>query len=94
MCQIQEEPIHRQRLEYDAKLVAFGSTRRANLSAAEDAQLKLLLEADTPVVTIFGKSWLLHVTEILRTTPEENLQMIEDSVRFLTGLCPGIVPYF
>jgi 2-isopropylmalate synthase len=67
-----------------AKLVAFGSTRRANLSAAEDAQLKLLLEADTPVVTIFGKSWLLHVTEILRTTPEENLQMIEDSVRFLT----------
>lgn len=67
-----------------AKLVAFGSTRRANLSAAEDAQLKLLLEADTPVVTIFGKSWLLHVTEILRTTQEENLQMIEDSVRFLT----------
>ena len=35
-------------------------------------------------MTIFGKSWLLHVTEILRTTPEENLKMIEDSVRFLT----------
>ncbi|MAH08249.1 MAG: citramalate synthase [Euryarchaeota archaeon] len=66
-----------------AKIVAFGSTRRASLSAEEDPQLKLLLDADTPVVTIFGKSWLLHVTEILRTTPEENLKMIEDSVRFL-----------
>ena len=65
-----------------AKIVAFGSTRRASLSAEEDPQLKLLLDADTPVVTIFGKSWLLHVTEILRTTPEENLKMIEDSVRF------------
>ena len=67
-----------------AKIAAFGSTRRASLSAEEDPQLKLLLEANTPVVTIFGKTWLLHVTEILRTTPEENLKMIEDSVRFLT----------
>ena len=67
-----------------AQLAAFGSTRRASLSAEEDPQLKLLLEADTPVVTIFGKTWLLHITEILRTTAEENLKMIEDSVRFLT----------
>lgn len=67
-----------------AKIAAFGSTRRASLAAAEDPQLQLLLEANTPVVTIFGKTWLLHVTEILRTTPEENLNMIEDSVRFLT----------
>ena len=66
-----------------AKIVAFGSTRRASLTAAEDPQLKLLLEANTQVVTIFGKSWLLHVKEILRTTPEENLKMIEDSVAFL-----------
>jgi 2-isopropylmalate synthase len=63
---------------------AFGSTRRAKLAAEDDPQLQLLLEAETPVVTIFGKTWLLHVVEILRTTPEENLQMIEDSVRFLT----------
>ena len=68
----------------NAKIAAFGSTRRANLSAKEDPQLKLLLDANTPVVTIFGKTWLLHVTEILRTTAEENLRMIEDSVRFLT----------
>lgn len=67
-----------------AKITAFGSTRRASLRAEEDPQLKLLLDANTPVVTIFGKTWLLHVTEILRTTPEENLKMIEDSVRFLT----------
>ena len=67
-----------------AKIAAFGSTRRASLSAKDDPQLKLLLDANTPVVTIFGKTWLLHVTEILRTTAEENLKMIEDSVLFLT----------
>lgn len=67
-----------------AKIAAFGSTRRASLTAEEDPQLKMLLDADTPVVTIFGKTWLLHITEILRTTAEENLKMIEDSVRFLT----------
>lgn len=66
-----------------AKIAAFGSTCRANLAAAEDPQLATLLSAETPVVTIFGKSWLLHVTEVLRTTPDENLRMIEDSVRFL-----------
>lgn len=66
-----------------AKIAAFGSTRRASSPVEEDAQIKLLLDANTPVVTIFGKSWLLHVTDVLRTTPEENLAMIEDSVRFL-----------
>jgi len=66
-----------------AKVAAFGSTRRACLRAEEDSQLATLLEADTPVVTLFGKTWLLHVTEVLRTTPEENLAMIEDSVGFL-----------
>jgi len=66
-----------------AKLAAFGSTRRAGVAVEDDAQVKLLLDASTPVVTIFGKSWLLHVTEVLRTTPEENLAMIEDTVRYL-----------
>ena len=72
------------RVEFQhAKLVAFGSTRRASLSAEEDPQqLRLLLDAETPVITIFGKTWLLHITEILRTTAEENFKMIEDSVRF------------
>ena len=66
-----------------AKITAFGSTRRANLQAGKDPQLATLLEAETPVVTIFGKTWLLHVTEVLRTTAAENLAMIEESVRFL-----------
>lgn len=66
-----------------AKLAAFGSTRRADTAVAEDPQVRLLIEAATPVVTIFGKSWDLHVTEVLRTTPEENQAMIRDTVRFL-----------
>jgi 2-isopropylmalate synthase len=66
-----------------AKLAAFGSTRRADLAVEDDPQVRLLLEAGTPVVTIFGKSWDLHVTEVLRTTVEENRAMIRDTVRFL-----------
>ena len=66
-----------------AKVAAFGSTRRANTAVEEDAQIKLLLDAGTPVVTIFGKSWNLHVTDVIRTTLEENLAMIESSVRYL-----------
>jgi 2-isopropylmalate synthase len=66
-----------------AKLTAFGSTRKAKISAADDANLKALIEAETPAVSIFGKSWLLHVTQVLNTTPEENLAMIADSVAFL-----------
>lgn len=66
-----------------ARLAAFGSTRRADVAVADDAQVRLLLEAETPVVTIFGKSWELHVTEVLRTTPEENRAMIRDTVAYL-----------
>ena len=66
-----------------AKIAAFGSTRRADLKVEEDPQVQLLLDADTPVVTIFGKSWLLQVTEVLRTTGEENQAMIRDTVRHL-----------
>ena len=66
-----------------AKLAAFGSTRRANVKVSEDPQVQLLLEAETLVVTIFGKSWELHVTEILRTTAEENQAMIFDTVSHL-----------
>ena len=68
-----------------ARLAAFGSTRRADTPVAEDAQVSLLLEADTPVVTIFGKSWELHVTEVLRTTPAENRAMIRDTVAYLVN---------
>jgi 2-isopropylmalate synthase len=66
-----------------AKLAAFGSTRRKDVAVADDDQVRLLLDAETPVVTIFGKSWLLHVKKVLRTTADENLAMIADTVRFL-----------
>jgi 2-isopropylmalate synthase len=74
--------IKKERLK-NSKIAAFGSTRRAGIAPEEDRGLAALLEADTPVCTIFGKSWLLHVTEVLQTTAEENLEMIADSVRFL-----------
>ncbi len=67
----------------NSMLAAFGSTRRANVSAEEDATLKGLLSSEVNVITIFGKTWDLHVKEILRTTLDENLKMIEDSVRYL-----------
>src|SRR5688572_7199778 len=66
-----------------ARLAAFGSTRRKGIAVDKDEQVRLLLEAETPVVTIFGKTWLLHVTEVLRTTPDENLSMITDTIRYL-----------
>src|SRR5580658_8941834 len=66
-----------------AKLAAFGSTRRKDVAVGDDDQVRLLLEAETPVVTIFGKSWLLHVKKVLRTTPDENLAMIAETVQFL-----------
>jgi 2-isopropylmalate synthase len=66
-----------------AKLAAFGSTRRPHLSVKKDKQVQLLVDAHTPVVTIYGKSWLYHVRDVLRTSPDENLAMIEDTVRFL-----------
>jgi 2-isopropylmalate synthase len=66
-----------------AKIAAFGSTRRAHMKVSEDPQIKALLEAQTKVVTIFGKSWDFHVTEVFRISLKENLQMIADSVAYL-----------
>ncbi len=65
-----------------AKLTAFGSTRRKNTKVEEDANVVALLKANTPCVTIFGKSWNMHVTEVLQTTLEENLLMIKETVEF------------
>jgi len=67
-----------------AKISAFGSTRKAGVRVEEDRNIRLLLEAETPAVAIFGKSWVLHVHEALKTTLDENLRMIEDSVAFLS----------
>ena len=66
----------------NSKLVAFGSTKRKGIAVEEDANVMSLLDAGTDVVAIFGKSWDLHVTEILRTTFEENISCITETVRF------------
>jgi 2-isopropylmalate synthase len=67
----------------NAKLAAFGSTRHRANRPEEDPNLRELVAAETPVVTIFGKSWLLHVTEVLGASPAENLDMIAESVAFV-----------
>src|SRR6266542_2314946 len=65
-----------------ARVAAFGMTRRKNVAPAEDTCLEALLAAQTPIVTIVGKTWDLHVSQVLGTTPEENLRMIADSVAY------------
>ncbi|MBF0511552.1 MAG: citramalate synthase [Candidatus Omnitrophica bacterium] len=67
----------------NARLAAFGSTRRANIKPEDDINLRDLIASQTPTVTIFGKTWDLHVTDIIKTTLDENLKMIKESVAFL-----------
>lgn len=74
---VKEEPLQ------NAEVVAFCSTRRPGIPAAEDSMLQAILSAGTHWVTIFGKSWDLHVTEGLNTTLEENLAMIRDTIAYL-----------
>ncbi len=68
-----------------AVLVAFGATRKAGTTADKDPQVRALLDAESPAVALVAKSDLRHVERALRTTPEENLAMVADTVRFLTG---------
>jgi 2-isopropylmalate synthase len=68
-----------------AKIAAFGSTRRQGSTCEADANLAALLESQAPVITIFGKSWDLHVTSIMANTRQENLAMIQDSIAYLTA---------
>jgi len=66
-----------------AKIAAFGSTRRANSTAADDFNIRLLLKAETPIVTIVGKTWDLHVRDDLRISKKANLEVIGDSIAYL-----------
>lgn len=68
-----------------AKIVAFGSTRRRDIKACDDTGVKIMAGVFAETVAIFGKSWDLHVTEIIKTTLEENLNMISDTVSYLTS---------
>ncbi|MGD8904547.1 MAG: citramalate synthase, partial [Anaerolineae bacterium] len=69
-----------------AVIVAFGSTQRAGGTAGEDANIRALVAAGTSAVAVVGKSWDLHVREVLNTTLDENLRIIADSVRYLKAL--------
>ena len=84
------ERVRKLKLEH-ATIAAFGSTRRRNLSCRDDPGIQSLLAAGTPIVTIFGKSWVLHVTDALRIDLDENLEIIEDSVRYLSERVPFVV---
>ncbi len=66
-----------------AKITAFGMTRRGKMKVEDDPQVKMLLDAKTPAVTIVGKTWPLHVTEVFQVSLEENLAMIADTVAYL-----------
>lgn len=66
----------------NATLCAFGSTRRKNIRVEDDKNVISLLDADTKAVAIFGKSWDLHITEILNATLDENLELVYDTLKF------------
>ncbi len=75
----------------NARVAAFGTTRRAGVRCEDDANLRALVDAETPVVTLVGKSSTLHVERILETTRDENLRMIGESVAFLKRLGREVV---
>jgi 2-isopropylmalate synthase len=74
-----------------AKISAFGMTRRRDVAAEDDQGMKALVAARTPVVTVVGKTWDLHVTEVLAVSLEENLRMIADSIAFCVAEVPEVV---
>ena len=74
-----------------AKVTAFGSTRRKGVKPEEDENLKLLIEANTPAITLVGKSWDLHVEDVLVTSMEENLDMIGESVAYCKSFAKEVI---
>ncbi len=84
------EAIQDMPLKY-AQITAFGSTCRKGANPADDANIKALVDAKTPVVTVVGKTSMLHVTDVLQTSPEENLRMIGESLRYLKSLGKEVI---
>ncbi|MGB7340643.1 MAG: citramalate synthase [Phototrophicaceae bacterium] len=74
-----------------SKITAFGSTCRKDTAPADDANIQALVDANTPVVTVVGKTSMLHVTDVLQTSPEENLRMIRDSLAYLKSLGKEVI---
>ncbi len=79
------------KLNLKAKIAAFGSTRYKNTTCDTDENIQALVKANTPVVTLVGKSWDLHVTVVIETTLEENLAMIEESVSYFKALGKEVI---
>ncbi|MGD9679457.1 MAG: citramalate synthase, partial [Vulcanibacillus sp.] len=75
----------------NAKLTAFGSTRRRGITVKEDGNIKSLVKANTDVVTIFGKTWDFHVTDIIKTTLKENLEMIRETISYFKALNKEVI---
>ena len=84
------ERVSKLKLE-NAKLIAFGSTRKVGITVEEDANVKSLLSVGTSAVVIFGKSWDFQVTDILKTTLNENIRMITDTVRYFKELGKEVI---
>ncbi len=76
---------------FHSKIAAFGSTRRALIPVGEDKGALALIETKAPVITIFGKSWRLHVRDVLRTTDDENRAMVADTVSYLKARCGEVI---
>ena len=76
----------------NSQLVAFGSTRHPHTRADGDKNLRALIKSKVEVVTIFGKTWDLHITDVLKTSLEENLHMIKDTINFL--ISKGLVVFY
>ncbi len=75
-----------------SEIAAFGSTRKPNSRACEDNNLKAILKSQAKIVTIFGKTWDLHIADVLKTSLDENLNMIKDSVSFL--ISKGVTVFY
>ncbi len=75
----------------NVKLVAFGATRRRNIDVTEDVNLASLIKAGTDYVSIFGKSWDFQVTDIIRTTLDENMAMIRDTIAYMVSEGKGVI---
>jgi 2-isopropylmalate synthase len=76
---------------HHARIAAFGSTCRKDSDPADDPNIRALVDAKTPVVTVVGKTSMLHVTDVLQTTPDENLRMIRESLRYLKSLGKEVI---
>jgi len=74
-----------------ARLAAFGATRRPGVAVADDPQVRSLVAAGMPVLVIFGKSWDFHVTEVLKTTLDENVRMVRDTLTYARARAERVV---